>query len=184
MGCTNGFIQLPLSEKRTLIIDVSQLKIKRNMTKVYGTDGFDSFISCFAALNVSNKNDTLNHIYFKKTSNFMLQLDLTTFFSQKNPGWPFLSTDFFSCPIWIYEPFLRHTAIWKEGLRKVLDDKKCWGQRNCPALFFSEQRVKSGILSYPSTEINLPFKNKGSQMELWKKHIRGGRKQGKGQYGK
>ena len=86
MGCTNGFIQLPLSEKRTLIIDVSQLKIKRNMTKVYGTDGFDSFISCFAALNVSNKNDTLNHIYFKKTSNFMLQLDLTTFFSQKNPG--------------------------------------------------------------------------------------------------
>jgi hypothetical protein len=25
-------------------------------------------------------------------------------------------------------------------LRKVLDDKKCWGQRSRPALFFSGQR--------------------------------------------
>ena len=32
--------------------------------------------------------------------------------------------------------FLRHTTIRKEGLRKVLDDKKCWGQRSRPALFF------------------------------------------------
>ena len=24
--------------------------------------------------------------------------------------------------------FLRHTTRRKEGLRKVLDDKKCWGQ--------------------------------------------------------
>ena len=51
-------------------------------------------------------------------------------------------------------------------MRKVLDDKKCWGQRNQPALFFSEQRAKTGTFSYLSTEINLPFKNKGSQMEL------------------
>lgn len=65
MGCTNGFIQLPLSEKQILIIDVPPLKIKHNMTEVYETNGFDNFISCFAALNVSNKNDTLNHIYFK-----------------------------------------------------------------------------------------------------------------------
>lgn len=84
--------------------------------------------------------------------------------------------------LWAF--FLRHTATRKEGLRKVLDDKKCWGQRSRPALFFSEQRAKTGTLSYPSTEINLPFKNKGSQMGLWKTHIRGGRKQGKGQYGK
>ena len=62
--------------------------------------------------------------------------------------------------------FLRHTTRRKEGLRKVLDDKKCWGQRSRPALFFSVQRAKTGTLSYPSTEINLPFKNKGSQMEL------------------
>ena len=34
------------------------------------------------------------------------------------------------------------------------------------ALFFSGQRAKTGTLSYPSTEINLPFKNKGSQMGL------------------
>ena len=53
-------------------------------------------------------------------------------------------------------------------MRKVLDDKKCWGQRSRPALFFSGQRAKTGTLSYPSTDINLPFKNKGSQMELWK----------------
>ena len=32
--------------------------------------------------------------------------------------------------------FLRPTTIRKEGLRKVLDDKKCWGQRSRPALFF------------------------------------------------
>ena len=36
--------------------------------------------------------------------------------------------------------FLRHTTRRKEGLRKVLDDKKCWGQRSRPALFFSGQR--------------------------------------------
>ena len=70
--------------------------------------------------------------------------------------------------LWAF--FLRHTATRKEGLRKVLDDKKCWGQRSRPALFFSGQRAKAGTLSYPSTEINLPFKNKGSQMEIWKKH--------------
>ena len=35
-------------------------------------------------------------------------------------------------------------------------------------VIFSGQRAKTGTLSYPSTEINLPFKNKGSQMELWK----------------
>ncbi|EFV65535.1 hypothetical protein HMPREF9011_04025 [Bacteroides sp. 3_1_40A] len=39
-----------------------------------------------------------------------------------------------------------------------MDDKKCWGQRSRPALFFSVQRAKTGTLSYPSTEINLPFK--------------------------
>ena len=54
--------------------------------------------------------------------------------------------------------FLRHASIRKEGFRKVLDDKKCWGQRSRPALFFSVQRAKTGTLSYPSTEINLPFK--------------------------
>ena len=68
--------------------------------------------------------------------------------------------------LWAF--FLRHTSIRKEGFRKVLDDKKCWGQRSRPALFFSGQRAKTGTLSYPSTDINLPFKNKGSQMELWK----------------
>ena len=72
--------------------------------------------------------------------------------------------------------FLRHTTIRKEGLRKVLDDKKCWGQRSRPALFFSGQRAKAGTLSYPSTEINLPSKNKGSQTGIWKKRTRGGRK--------
>ena len=40
--------------------------------------------------------------------------------------------------LWAF--FLRHTTIRKEGLRKVLDDKKCWGQRSRPALFFSGQR--------------------------------------------
>ena len=72
--------------------------------------------------------------------------------------------------------FLRHTTIRKEGLRKVLDDKKCWGQRSRPALFFSVQRAKTGTLSYPSSEINLPSKNKGSQTGIWKKRTRGGRK--------
>ena len=32
--------------------------------------------------------------------------------------------------------FLRHASIRKEGFRKVLDDKKCWGQRSRPALIF------------------------------------------------
>ena len=36
--------------------------------------------------------------------------------------------------------FYGYTTIRKEGLRKVLDDKKCWGQRSRPALFFSGQR--------------------------------------------
>ena len=99
----------------------------------------------------------------------MLQLDLKTFF--KNPfrdGLFFLPTFFlsFHAPSEFMSLFLRHTTRRKEGLRKVLDDKKCWGQRSRPALFFSAQRAKTGTLSYPSTEINLPFKNKGSQMEL------------------
>ena len=98
----------------------------------------------------------------------MLQLDLKTFF--KNPfrdGLFFLPTFFlsFHAPSEFMSLFLRHASIRKEGLRKVLDDKKCWGQRSRPALFFSAQRAKTGTLSYPSTEINLPFKNKGSQME-------------------
>ena len=100
----------------------------------------------------------------------MLQLDLKTFFYPPPfPGWPFLSADFFlsfHAPSEFMSLFLRHASRRKEGLRKVLDDKKCWGQRSRPALFFSEQRAKTGTLSYPSTEINLPFKNKGSQMEL------------------
>ena len=37
-----------------------------------------------------------------------------------------------------------------EGVYRILTDKG----------------AKTGTLSYPSTEINLPFKNKGSQMEL------------------
>ena len=100
----------------------------------------------------------------------MLQLDLKTFF--KTPFRDdlfFLPTFFlsFHAPSEFMSPFfLRHTTRRKEGLRKVLDDKKCWGQRSRPALFFSEQRAKTGTLSYPSTDINLPFKNKGSQMEL------------------
>ena len=103
------------------------------------------------------------------------------------PGWPFLSADFFfelSCPIWVYEPFFTAHINKERGIEKSFGRQKCWGQRSRPALFFSEQRAKTGTLSYPSTEINLPFKNKGSQMELWKTHIRGGRKQGKGQNGK
>ena len=72
----------------------------------------------------------------------------------------------FHAPSEFMSLFLRHTATRKEGLRKVLEDKKCWGQRSRPALFFSGQRVKAGTLSYPSTEINLPLKNKGSQMGL------------------
>ena len=99
----------------------------------------------------------------------MLQLDLKTFFKTPFPGWPFLSADFFlsfHAPSEFMSLFLRHASRRKEGLRKVLDDKKCWGQRSRPALFFSVQRAKTGTLSYPSTDINLPFKNKGSQMEL------------------
>ena len=99
----------------------------------------------------------------------MLQLDLRPFF--KTPFRDdlfFLPTFFlsFHAPSEFMSLFLRHTTIRKEGLRKVLDGKKCWGQRSRPALFFSGQRAKTGTLSYPSTEINLPFKNKGSQMEL------------------
>ena len=100
----------------------------------------------------------------------MLQLDLKTFFK------PLSGMAFSFCRLFFlsfHAPsefmslfFLRHTTRRKEGLRKVLDDKKCWGQRSRPALFFSEQRAKTGTLSYPSTDINLPFKNKGSQMEL------------------
>ena len=41
----------------------------------------------------------------------------------------------------------KRQTIRKEGLRKVLDDKKCWGQRSRPALFFSGQRAKTGTLS-------------------------------------
>ena len=69
----------------------------------------------------------------------MLQLDLKTFF--KTPfrdGLFFLPTFFlsFHAPSEFMSLFLRHTTIRKEGLRKVLDDKKCWGQRSRPALFF------------------------------------------------
>jgi hypothetical protein len=104
----------------------------------------------------------------------MLQLDLKTFFF-KTPFRDdlfFLPTFFFFLSFhapseFISLFFLRHTTRRKEGLRKVLDDKKCWGQRSRPALFFfSVQRAKTGTLSYPSTEINLPFKNKGSQTGL------------------
>jgi len=68
----------------------------------------------------------------------MLQLDLKTFF--KNPfrdGLFFLPTFFLS----FHAP------------------------SEFMSLFFTAQRAKTGTLSYPSTEINLPFKNKGSQME-------------------
>ena len=52
------------------------------------------------------------------------------------------------------------------------------------SVIFFGTKGEAGTLSYLSTEINLPFKNKGSQMEQGKTHIRGGRKLGKGQYGK
>ena len=72
--------------------------------------------------------------------------------------------------------FLRHTTIRKEGLRKVLDDKNVGDSEAVRRYFFSGQRAKAGTLSYPSSEINLPSKNKGSQTGIWKKRTRGGRK--------
>ena len=57
------------------------------------------------------------------------------------------------------------------GRQKMLGTAKPSG-----VIFFSGQRAKAGTLSYPSSEINLPSKNKGSQTGIWKKRTRGGRK--------
>ena len=99
----------------------------------------------------------------------MLQLDLKTFF--KTPfrdGLFFLPTFFlsFHAPSEFMSLFFTAHNNKEGGIKKSFGRQKCWGQRSRPALFFSGQRAKTGTLSYPSTEINLPFKNKGSQMGL------------------
>ena len=79
--------------------------------------------------------------------------------------------------------FLRHTTRRKEGLRKVLDDKKCWGQRSRPALFFSVQRGEDRN-SFVSIHRNKFAVQKQRVSDgAMKKHTRGGRKQGKGKNG-
>ena len=79
--------------------------------------------------------------------------------------------------------FLRHTTRRKEGLRKVLDDKKCWGQRSRPALFFSGQRGEDRN-SFVSIHRNKFAVQKQRVSDgAMKKHTRGGRKQGKGKNG-
>ena len=52
------------------------------------------------------------------------------------------------------------------GIEKSFGRQKMLGTAKPSGVIFSVQRAKTGTLSYPSTEINLPFKNKGSQMEL------------------
>ena len=52
------------------------------------------------------------------------------------------------------------------GIKKSFGRQKMLGTAKPSGVIFSGQRAKTGTLSYPSTEINLPFKNKGSQMEL------------------
>ena len=79
--------------------------------------------------------------------------------------------------------FLRHTTRRKEGFRKVLDDKKCWGQRSRPALFFSGQRGEDRN-SFVSIHRNKFAVQKQRVSDgAMKKHTRGGRKQGKGKNG-
>ena len=99
----------------------------------------------------------------------MLQLDLKTFF--KTPFRDdlfFLPTFFlsFHAPSEFISLFFTAHNKKEGGIEKSFGRQKCWGQRSRPALFFSVQRAKTGTLSYPSTEINLPFKNKGSQTGL------------------
>ena len=52
------------------------------------------------------------------------------------------------------------------GIEKSFGRQKMLGTAKPSGVIFSGQRAKTGTLSYPSTDINLPFKNKGSQMEL------------------
>ena len=102
----------------------------------------------------------------------MLQLDLKTFL-KPFPGWPFLSADFFlsfHAPSEFMSLFTAHNN--KEGgLRKVLDDKNV-GDSEAVRRYFSGQRAKTGTLSYPSTEINLPFKTKGLRWGYEKRTLR------------
>ncbi len=52
------------------------------------------------------------------------------------------------------------------GIKKSFGRQKMLGTAKPSGVIFLGQRAKTGTLSYPSTEINLPFKNKGSQMGL------------------
>ena len=61
-------------------------------------------------------------------------------------------------------PVIPPVSEFPYALRLVSEVISSNGSRSRPALFFSVQRAKTGTLSYPSTEINLPFKNKGSQI--------------------
>ena len=96
----------------------------------------------------------------------MLQLDLKTFF--KPPfriAFSFCRLLSFHAPSELMSLFFTARINRKEDLEKVLDDKML-GTAKPSGVIFSGQRAKTGTLSYPSTDINLPFKNKGSQMEL------------------
>ena len=101
----------------------------------------------------------------------MLQLDLKTFFL-KTPfrGWPFLSADFFlsfHAPSEFMSLFFTAHNNKEGGIKKSFGRQKNVGDSEAVRrYFFRDKGAKTGTLSYPSTEINLPFKNKGSQMEL------------------
>ena len=99
----------------------------------------------------------------------MLQLDLKTFFKTPFPGWPFLSADFFlsfHAPSEFMSLFFTARINKEGGIKKSFGRQKMLGTAKPSGVIFSGQRAKTRTLSYPSTDINLPFKNKGSQMEL------------------
>ena len=75
--------------------------------------------------------------------------------------------------------------IHKErGIKKSFGRQKCWEQRSRSALFLSGQRAKHGTLSYPSTDINLPFKNKGTRRGHEKRMIGEAENREKGRTGR
>ena len=99
----------------------------------------------------------------------MLQLDLKTFF--KTPFRDdlfFLPTFFlsFHAPSEFISLFFTAHNKKEGGIEKSFGRQKMLGTAKPSGVIFSVQRAKTGTLSYPSTEINLPFKNKGSQTGL------------------
>jgi hypothetical protein len=69
-------------------------------------------------------------------------------------------------------------------LRKVLDDKNVGDSEAVRRYFFRTKGEDRNSFVSIHTEINLPFKTKDLRWSYEKMHIKGGRKQGKGQYGK